>query len=138
MSFFHEDDIIADSDCYSPLTHKVFSRSAVSLHAHREGAIQGLLHIPLPEGTSASLSISTLNLTQGSGSLSNASSLPNLLESPPLNRSSVSRPVYHSLLVTAGKGHTDYLGDQDIFQESTALRERNDAFQVMVWGFECL
>lgn len=138
LNFFHEDDTTADSDCYPPLEHKLFGRSAVSLHAHREGAIQGLLHIPLPEGISAPLSTSTLNLTQDSSGLSNASSLPNLLESPPLNRSSVSGPVYHSLLVTAGKGHIDYLGEQDIFQESTALRERNDAFQVMVWGFECL
>lgn len=122
--------------CYPPESGagELFKTSAVALHAHRESQIQGLLYIPLPEGATlgSSLSTSTQNLSA-------THSTPSLLvDSPPLNRSKkgTTSHVYHSLLVTGGKGHKDYVADQDQFQESTALRERNDAFQLMIWGYD--
>ena len=143
LSFF--DSFRENRDPSSPVTSYppeaegtgiLFRTSAVAVHAHRESPIQGLIHISLPEGAAlgASLSSSTQNLM--SSALS-ATSNPNLLESPPLSRSSAKRGrVYQSLLVTGGKGHKDYIVDQDEFQESTAVRERNDAFQLMIWGYD--
>ena len=143
LSFF--DSFRENRDPSSPVTSYppeaegtgiLFRTSAVAVHAHRESPIQGLIHISLPEGAAlgASLSSSTQNLM--SSALSTTSN-PNLLESPPLNRSSAKRGrVYQSLLVTGGKGHKDYIVDQDEFQESTAVRERNDAFQLMIWGYD--
>ena len=126
--------------------------NAVALHAHREGSIQGLLHVPLLESVHVPMlsgmgSIAALTPPKR-GELSNAVSLPNLArsESPSLLQHRAAtmqgtgghliQPVYHSLLVTGGKGHTYYMEDQDMFQESTAVRERGEAFQLIVWGYE--
>ena len=127
------------------MDHPLFRCTASSLLSHREGSIKGLVHVPLPESITVSmLSNSTLNLSSRSLGLLNASSMPSLLsDSPPLNRSvlgagggSLSHPIYKSLLVTCGKGYIDYLSDSSKFEGSTALREKNEAFQVMVWGYE--
>ena len=139
-------DIISAS--YPPIInaieHNLFHYSAASLNTHREGSVQGLIHIPLPdEITLPMLSNSVMNLSTRSGGILHASSMPSLLDdSPPLSRSSLVpgnlvHPVYCSLLVSGGKGHQDYLLDPESkFDGSTALRERNEAFQVIVWGYE--
>ena len=122
--------------------HSLFNCTATSLLTHREGSLQGLVHIPLPENiTLPLLSNSTLNLsTLSSGLL--ASGTPSLTsDSPPLSRSSlggggVVHPIYRSLLVSCGKGYKDYLSDSSVFEGSTALREKNEAYQVIVWGYE--
>ena len=114
----------------TPFQSKLFTSSGVTLHAYREGPVQGLLHIKLPKTISAPLSASALNLALS------ASSIPSLFDSPPLSRANKTYPLYNSLLVSGGRGHVDYLDRQDIFEESTAARERNDAFQLMVWGYD--
>ena len=135
------------SASYPPKTggvdHPLFKCTAASLLTHREGSIKGLVHIPLPESiTMPMLSNSNLNLSSRSLGLLNASSMPSLLsDSPPLSRSvfgggNLMHPIFKSLLVSCGKGYIDYLSDSNEFEGSTALREKNDAFQVMVWGYE--
>ena len=135
------------SASYPPRTtsmdHPLFKCTASSLRTHREGSIRGLLYIPLPENiTMPMLSNSNLNLSSRSLGILSASSMPSLIsDSPPLSRSaigggSLSHPIYKSLLVSCGKGYHDYMSDSNVFEGSTALREKNEAFQVMVWGYE--
>ena len=114
--------------------------SAVSLHSHRDERVVGLVHIPLPESTT--LTGSTLNLAQPSALLA-SSSLTALHEAGLQDSILMSsqhqhgQSKYHSLLVSAGKGHRDYQIDTDseAAEDSFALRERSEAFQVMVWGY---
>ena len=104
------------------------------------------MHIPLPEDISMPrLSNSNVNLSSRSLGLLSASSMPSLVsDSPPMSRSmfggggggNLTHPVFNSLLVSCGKGYTDYLSDSSVYEGSTAIREKNEAFQVMVWGYE--
>ena len=131
-----------------PDMHRIRTMSAISLNNHR-GDVRGIIHIQLPENTGPSLengfsSSSALNST-GMSSLGPATSLPNLLVDSVASSNSAlpsitptrlsSRPVYRSLLISAGKGHKNYLLEGDGMEEDTAVRERNDAHQLMVWGF---
>lgn len=119
---------------------QLLATSTVSLHSHRDERVVGLIHVPLPENTI--LMGSTLNVMQSvSASLAGGSltalheaGLQDSLISPPHQQS---QSKYHSLLVSAGKGHRDYQLDTDshISEDSFALRERAEAFQVMVWGY---
>ncbi len=126
------------------MDHPLFKCTASSLRTHREGPIKGLLNIPLPENiTIPMLSNSSMNLSSRSVGLLNASSMPSLLstDSPPLNRSvfgggNLAHPIYRSLLVSCGKGYIDYMSDSTVFDGNTALREKNEAFQVIVWGYD--
>lgn len=132
--------------------HPLFKCLASSLQTHREGSVRGLVHVPLPEEITISMKCnSSMNLSTRSFGVMSASSLPSLVsaDSPPMMRSSIitgtsgnssglSHPVYKSLLVSCGKGYTDYLSDSSVFEGSTALREKNEAFQVIVWGYEQL
>lgn len=131
----------------TPDMYQIRTMSAISLNNHR-GDVRGILHIPLPENMGPSLengfSSSALNST-GMSSLGPATSLPNLLVDSVASSNSTlssvtptrlsSRPVYRSLLISAGKGHKNYLLEGEGMEEDTALRERNDAHQLMVWGF---
>lgn len=124
-----------------PDMYKLRTMASISLDNHRE-AVRGIVHISLPEHMSSTLSSSVLNLSDNS-SLAPATSLPNLLDTLAVDSTptsltpakSKSHPVYRSLLVSAGKGHKNYLNNWEGLEEDTALRERNDAHQLMVWGF---
>ena len=114
--------------------------SAISLHSHRDERVVGLVHIPLPE--CATLTGSTHNLVQSTSALLAASSLTALHEAGLQDSVFMSsqhqhgQSKYHSLLVSAGKGHRNYQIDADsLTEDSIALRERSEAFQVMVWGY---
>ena len=114
--------------------------STVSLHSHRDERVVGLVHISLPE--CATLTGSTLDLVQSTSTLLAASSLTALHEAGLQDSILMSSPhqqgqsKYHSLLVSAGKGHRNYQIDMDNHAaENSALRERSEAFQVMVWGY---
>lgn len=146
------------SSSYPPsanaMDHPLFKCMASSLLTHREGSVRGLVHVPLPEEITISMKCnSSANLSTRSLGLFSASSLPSLIsDSPPMTRSSMivagsggmsgnsglTHPVYKSLLVSCGKGYNDYLSDSSVFEGSTALREKNEAFQVIVWGYEQL
>ena len=129
-------------------------KTSISLDGHKD-IVKGILHIQLPESTQVSpplangLSSSTLNLS-GMQTLSPAISLPSLLDTTDHTSTVAShsntpagatpskpgdRAVYRSLLVSAGRGHKNYLTTGERIEENTALRERNDAHQLMVWGF---
>ena len=126
-----------------PDMYRIRTMSAISLNNHR-GDVRGIVHIPLPENM-ASLENGFSSSTLNSSSLGPATSLPNLLVDSVASSNSTfpsitptrlsSRPVYRSLLISAGKGHKNYLLDGDGLEEDTAIRERNDAHQLMVWGF---
>ena len=114
--------------------------TAISLHAHRDERVVSLVHIPLPE--CATLTGSTLNLVQSTSTLLASSSLTALHEAGLQDSILISsqhqqsQSKYHSLLVSAGKGHRNYQIDTDsLTEDSIALRERSEAFQIMVWGY---
>lgn len=129
---------------------------AIAVHSHRD-AVCGLLHVSLPDNLSPSFtspfSNSMHNLAAGR-SLTPATSLPSLLmdsptnlnntpitptmtlpQTPSLNQTPANLTVYHSLLVSAGKGHRNYLSKGESYEENMAIRERNDAHQLIVWGY---
>jgi len=101
-------------------------QSAVSLHTQKDNRVQSLIYIPLPTNR-LSRPKDTVNLQQ----TTMYSSLPNLGS---MYRLSISQPLYKSLLVSIGQGHVLYAPDVESVEESSPLRERNESFQLLVWG----
>ena len=104
-------------------------QSAVSLHCHRD-RVRTLLHVVLPK------SRRELTTQRGSDGTSCFNSMPNL--SAPGYRLPLGQPLFKSLVVSIGKGHTEYSvlppeSEQNI-EDVAARRERNKAFQLMLWG----
>ena len=101
-------------------------QSAVSLHTQKDNRVQSLIYIPLPINR-LSRPKDTANLQQ----TTMYNSLPNLGS---MYRLSISQPLYKSLLVSIGQGHVLYAPDVESVEESSPLRERNESFQLLVWG----
>lgn len=96
-------------------------QSSISLHAHKDHRVKTLLHIPLPRSRPA----------RDSPQFYTYSSLPNLSSYRP----NMSHPLYKSVILSAGKGHVEYSMVAEIESvDSSAARERNEAFQLLVWG----
>ena len=105
--------------------------NAISLHTHNDSQVQSLIHLLLPDNQISKLKAPTDPVPYHS--------MPNLT-SPFGGRVPISPPIvsYRSLVLSAGKGHMEYVmeTDNELLDESTggALRERNEAFQMLVWG----
>ena len=103
-------------------------QSAISLHAQKDERVKTLLHIPLPANS---------KLREETDQLSQAmaySSLPDLASSAYRGGPIITQPLFKSLIVSAGKGHVEYSTDVESIEETSAARERNEAFQLLVWG----
>ena len=98
-------------------------QSAVALHTHKSEKVKNLLYVPLP--------IHRVTRSAEGQLVQQFRSLPNL--SNPLFRLPF-QPLYKSLLISVGKGHTEYSMDERNFEETSALRDRNEAFQLLIWG----
>lgn len=88
----------------------------LSLHSHHR-SVSSLMYVPLPKVG--------LPTAQGGGVQ---------LPAPQPTLSS------KSLVVSAGKGHTnntEVKGAEEEEEPSAVLRERNDPFQLLVWGHVC-
>ena len=102
-------------------------QSAVALHMHKDDKVRSLLFVPLPLQKHA---------CQDAQIVQQYRSLPNL--SGPLYRFPF-QPLYKSLVISVGKGHVEYSmelfgpHDEDT-SKSRLLRDRNEAFQLLVWG----
>ena len=105
--------------------------NAISLHTHNDSQVQSLIHLLLPDNQISKLKAPTDPVPYHS--------MPNL-SSPFGGRVPISPPIvsYRSLVLSAGKGHMEYVmeTDNELLEESTggALRERNESFQMLVWG----
>ena len=103
-------------------------QSAISLHTHKDDRVKTLLHIQLPPDKPPRKRDRTLHY----------GSLPNLLSSSQntLYRASMVTPLIKSLILSVGKGHAEYSvsAGADTVEESSAMRERNEAFQLLIWG----
>ena len=105
-------------------------QSAVSLHCHKN-KVRTLLHITLPRSRRELASASNGN---SSGLCFN--SMPNL--SGPGYRLPLGQPLFKSLVVSVGRGHTEYSvlppEPEANVEDASARRERNKSFQLMLWG----
>lgn len=108
-------------------TDKAFQKqTAVSLHAQKDSKVRSLIYIPLP--------VSKLLKPKDTAVLEQTvmyTSLPNLGSMYRLN---ISQPLHKSLLISVGRGHVKYTSDVECVEESSPLRERNESFQLLVWG----
>lgn len=109
---------------------------ALALHVQKDSRVRTLLHLKLPVK-----SPSELNTPSSSEVGALYHSLPNLNSSFG-SRMSISPPImsYRSLIISAGKGHMEYSEDPEpedngvLPTNYNALRERNEAYQLLVWG----
>ena len=109
---------------------------ALALHIQKDSRVRSLLHLKLPLKPP-----STLNSPSPSETGALYHSLPNLNSSFG-SRMSISPPIlsYRSLIISAGKGHMEYSEDPEpedngvLPTNYNALRERNEAYQLLVWG----
>lgn len=104
--------------------------NAISLHTHNGNQVQNLIHLQLPDNQISKLKVPTDPVPYHS--------MPNL-STGLSGRSPISPPIvtYRSLILSAGKGHMEYVTETDkLVDESVSgtLRERNEAFQLLVWG----
>lgn len=108
-------------------TDKTFQKqTAVSLHTQKDSKVRSLIYIPLP--------VSKLSKPKDTAVLEQTvmyTSLPNLGSMYRLN---ISQPLHKSLLISVGRGHVKYTSDVECVEESSPLRERNESFQLLVWG----
>ena len=108
-------------------TGKTFQKqTAVSLHTQKDSKVRSLIYIPLP--------VSKLLKPKDTAVLEQTvmyTSLPNLGSMYRLN---ISQPLHKSLLISVGRGHVKYTSDVECVEESSPLRERNESFQLLVWG----
>ena len=106
-------------------------QSAVSLHCHLD-KVRTLLHVILPKNKHEVNSHPTQKDT-GSDCFN---SMPNLSSAG--YRLSQGQPLFKSLVVSVGKGHTEYSilapDPEQTTEDASARRERNKAFQLMLWG----
>lgn len=104
-------------------------QSGVSLHCHKD-RVRALLYISLPRSR-RDLTSQSPNHPQG-----HFNSMPNL--STATYRLPLGQPLFKSLLLSVGKGHLEYstlLPDpEQNLEDASARRERNKAFQLMLWG----
>ena len=114
------------------LSLRCLAHSAVSLHSHMDERVRDLLYLKLPELTLTKLKQAAEHL--------HYHSLPNLA-SPYGGRIPVSPPVlsFRSLVLAVGKGHVEYVPEkgeepQDEAGKPSVHRERQEAFQLLVWG----
>ncbi len=106
---------------------------AVAVHKQMEGKVRTLLHVSLPQAK--------LSMLKEAAEMLHYHSMPNLT-SPLGGRIPVSPPIlsFRSLLVSAGKGHVEYVckeekGEDEAEQDNVEVhRERHEAFQLLVWG----
>lgn len=122
-----------DSSEQDEIESVFLEQSSVSLHCHRD-KVRMLLHILLPR-TRRDLTASPSN-TSGTSGNNCFNSMPNL--SSPGYRLPMGQPLFKSLIVSIGKGHTEYSIlppelEQNI-EDASARRERNKSFQLMIWG----
>lgn len=109
---------------------------ALALHIQKDSRVRSLLHLKLPIKPP-----SELNTPSSSEVGALYHSLPNLNSSYG-SRMSISPPImsYRSLIISAGKGHMEYSEDPEpedngvLPTNYNALRERNEAYQLLVWG----
>lgn len=109
---------------------------ALALHIQKDSRVRSLLHLKLPIKPP-----SKLNSPSHSDSGALYHSLPNLNSSFG-SRTTISPPImsYRSLVISAGKGHMEYSEDPEpedtgvLPTNYNALRERNEAYQLLVWG----
>lgn len=109
---------------------------ALALHIQKDSRVRTLLHLKLPIKPP-----SELNTPSSSEVGALYHSLPNLNSSFG-SRMSISPPImsYRSLIISAGKGHMEYSEDPEpedngvLPTNYNALRERNEAYQLLVWG----
>ena len=119
-----------DSTEFDEVDGVFLDQSAISLHCHKDEKVRTLLHIVLPR--------TRYNWRTGQQSQAGAcfNSMPNL--SSPIHRPSLGQPLFKSLLVSVGKGHSEYsissADSEPSLEDSSARRERNESFQLMVWG----
>ena len=104
--------------------------SAIAIHSHKDSRVKGLVSINLPLIPPSKVKEAVDAVPYHS--------LPNL-SSPFGTRIPVTPPIlsYRSLVISAGKGHVEYVEDSDPELEesmSGALRERNETFQLQCWG----
>lgn len=105
--------------------------SAIAVHSHKDSRVKGLVSINLPI-------IPPSKVKEAVDGGVPYHSLPNL-SSPFGTRMPMTPPIlsYKSLVISAGKGHVEFIEDSDPELEesmSGALRERNEAFQLHCWG----
>ena len=109
---------------------------ALALHIQKDSRVRSLLHLKLPVKPPSKLSSPSHS---DAGALYH--SLPNLNSSFG-SRTTISPPImsYRSLIISAGKGHMEYSEDPEpedtgvLPTNYNALRERNEAYQLLVWG----
>ena len=112
------------------------SNCALALHVQKDSRVRSLLHLKLPIKPPSKLDAPS---SSEAGALYH--SLPNLNSSFG-GRMSISPPImsYRSLIISAGKGHMEYSEDPEPEDDGVlptnynALRERNEAYQLLVWG----
>ena len=105
-----EDPEEPDHDGRSPSSS---SDLVLSLHSHHIDEVTSLMYVPLPMSGGPPLA-------QGAGGS---------------NRPALS---LKSLVVSAGKGHTCHSEEEGVEEEPSAVvRERNEPFQLLVWGHPC-
>ena len=110
---------------------------ALALHVQKDSRVRSLLHLKLPIKPPSKLS--SPSHSSDTGALYH--SLPNLNSSFG-SRTTISPPImsYRSLVISAGKGHMEYSEDPEpedtgvLPTNYNALRERNEAYQLLVWG----
>lgn len=110
---------------------------ALALHVQKDSRVRSLLHLKLPLKPPSKLS--SPSHSDNTGALYH--SLPNLNSSFG-SRTAISPPImsYRSLIISAGKGHMEYSEDPEpedtgiLPTNYNALRERNEAYQLLVWG----
>ena len=126
---FHGGSDEVDSE-YDEVDGVFLDQSAVSLHCHKDEKVRMLLHVTLPR--------SRRNWLTGQQHHTGAcfNSMPNL--SSPLYKLPLGQPLFKSILVSIGKGHAEYSSnppepDPNV-EDGSAKRERNNAFQLMLWG----
>ena len=110
---------------------------ALALHVQKDSRVRSLLHLKLPIKPPSKLN--SPSPSSETGALYH--SLPNLNSSFG-SRLSISPPIlsYRSLVISAGKGHMEYSEDPEpedngvLPTNYNALRERNEAYQLLVWG----
>ncbi len=105
--------------------------TAISLHSLNDSEVLRLVHLRLPDNQISKLKAPSDPVPYHS--------MPNL-SSPFGGRVPISPPIvtYKTVILAMGKGHMEYIVDEDpeAIEESvrSALRERNESFQLLAWG----
>ena len=131
-----------DSSEHDEVNGVFLEQSAVSLHSHKNDKVRTLLHVSLPR-SQRDLPSQPGGGGGGGGGRSGGggggncfNSMPNL--SGAGHRLPLGQPLFKSLVVSIGKGHVEYSTlppePEQNLEDASARRERNKAFQLMLWG----